>query len=116
SGGADSVSLLLALDELVKSGNLNFRLCVAHLKHKLRLTSAADARWVARLAKQLGHKSSVGSVDVKTLAKKTGDNLEQAARRARYEFLAKTANRNRTEIVLTAHTMTDQAETVLLNC
>ena len=115
SGGADSVALLLALDELDKSGKLNLTLCVAHLNHKLRLTSDADARWVARLAKQLGHKSSLGSVEVKTLAKKTGDNLEQAARRARYEFLAKTANRNRAEIVLTAHTMDDQAETVLLN-
>ena len=115
SGGADSVALLLALDELVKSGKLNLTLCVAHLNHKLRLTSDADARWVARLAKQFGHQSSVGSVEVKTLAKKTGDNLEQAARRARYEFLAKTANRNRAEIVLTAHTMDDQAETVLLN-
>src|SRR5437016_5214490 len=115
SGGADSVALLLALDELVKSGKLSLRLCVAHLNHKLRPESHADARWVARLAKQLGHKSSVGSVEVKTLAKTTGDNLEQAARRARYEFLAKTANRNRAEIVLTAHTMDDQAETVLLN-
>ncbi len=115
SGGADSVSLLLALDELVKSGKLNLTLCVAHLNHKLRPESHADARWVARLARQLGHKSSVGSVEVKTLAKKTGDNLEQAARRARYEFLAKTANRNRAEIVLAAHTMDDQAETVLLN-
>ena len=115
SGGADSVALLLALDELVKSGKLNLTLCVAHLNHKLRLKSGADARWVARLAKQLSHKSSVASVEVMTLAKKTGDNLEQAARRARYEFLAKTANRNRAEIVLTAHTMDDQAETVLLN-
>ena len=115
SGGADSVALLLALDELIKSGKLNLRLWVAHLNHKLRPESRADARWVARLAKQLGHKSSVGSVEVKTLAKKTIDNLEQAARRARYEFLAKTANRNRSEIVLTAHTMDDQAETVLLN-
>jgi tRNA(Ile)-lysidine synthase len=115
SGGADSVALLLALDELVKSGKLNLSLWVAHLNHKLRLTSAADARWVVRLARQLGHKSSVGNVEVETLAKATGDNLEQAARRARYEFLAKTANRNRAEIVLTAHTMDDQAETVLLN-
>ena len=115
SGGADSVALLLALNELVKSGKLNLAVCVAHLNHKLRPTSGADARWVARLAKQLGHKSSVGRVEVKTLAKKTGDNLEQAARRARYEFLAKTANRNRAEIVLTAHTMDDQAETVLMN-
>src|SRR2546426_7940226 len=115
SGGADSVALLLALDELVKSGKLNLRLCVAHLNHKLRPASDADARWVARLAKQLGHKSSVRSVEVETLAKTSGDNLEQAARRARYDFLAKTANRNQAEIVLTAHTMDDQAETVLLN-
>src|SRR5205823_1308233 len=86
SGGADSVALLLALDELVKSGKLSLRLCVAHLNHKLRPESHADARWVARLAKQLDHKSSVGSVEVKTLAKTTGDHLEQAARRARYEF------------------------------
>src|SRR3989441_2005872 len=115
SGGADSVALLLALDELVKSGKLNLRLYVAHLNHKLRPASDADARWVARLAKQLGHKSSVGSIEVETLAKTTGDNLEQAARRARYDFLAKSANRNQAEIVLTAHTMDDQAETVLLN-
>src|SRR5207253_8684462 len=60
SGGADSVALLLALDELVKSGRLNLRLFVAHLNHRLRPESHGDARWVARLAKQLGHKSSVG--------------------------------------------------------
>ncbi len=115
SGGADSVALLLALDELVKSGKLSLTLCVAHMNHKLRLTSDADARWVARLAKQFGYESSVGSVEVKTIAERTGDNLEQAARRARYEFLAKTAKRKRAPIVLTAHTMDDQAETVLLN-
>src|SRR6266508_5460773 len=115
SGGADSVALLLALDELVTCGKLNLRLRVAHLNHKLRQTSDADARWVARLAKQLGHTCSIGSVDVEVLAKKTGDNLEQAARRARYEFLAETANKNRAGIVLTAHMMDDQAETVLLN-
>src|SRR5437016_14647090 len=65
SGGADSVSLLLALDELVKSGKLNFRLCVAHLNHNLRLTSAADARWGARLAMRLGANSSGGRAGVK---------------------------------------------------
>src|SRR5947208_17197904 len=83
SGGADSVALFLALDELVKSGKLKLRICVAHLNHKLRTDSDADARWVSRLAKQLGYQSSVGTVEVKSLAKKTGDNLEQAARRAR---------------------------------
>src|SRR5438094_985522 len=56
SGGADSVALLLVLDELIKSKKLKIRVFVAHLDHRLRgKTSAADARWVAALAKRLGH-------------------------------------------------------------
>lgn len=116
SGGADSVALLLAFDELIGSGRLNLKILVAHVNHRLRgKVSDADARWVASLAKQLGYAVAVGSIDVKKRAAKTGDNLEQAARRARYEFLARKARAGRAKVVLTAHTMDDQAETVLLN-
>jgi tRNA(Ile)-lysidine synthase len=116
SGGADSVALLMSLDELIKSGRLDLKLLIAHLNHRLRgKASDADARWVASLAKRLGHTVANGSVDVKRRAAKTGDNLEQAARRARYEFLEKTARTGAAEVILTAHTMDDQAETVLLN-
>ena len=116
SGGADSVALLLALDELIKAGRLKLDLLVAHLNHRLRgQAGSADARWVALSAKRLGHKSAVGSIDVKERAAKTGDNLEQAARRVRYGFLEQKARAVRANVVLTAHTMDDQAETVLLN-
>jgi tRNA(Ile)-lysidine synthase len=116
SGGADSVALLLALDELLKSGRLNVDSLVAHLDHRLRGKAGdADARWVALLAKRLGHTAAIGSVDVQRRAAERGDNLEQAARRARYEFLEKQARTTGAKIVLTAHTMDDQAETVLLN-
>ena len=116
SGGADSVALLLSLDELIKAGKLSLEALVAHLNHRLRgKASDADARWVALLAKRLGHRAAIGSVDVKRRAAKTGDNLEQAARRARYEFLQQQAGARRARLVLTAHTMDDQAETVLLN-
>jgi tRNA(Ile)-lysidine synthase len=116
SGGADSTALLLALDELVKSKKLNLKIIVAHLDHGLRQNaSKADARWMKALAKRLGYEILVKRVDVRTLAAQTGDNLEQAARRARYEFLANIARKKRADIVLTAHTMDDQAETVLLN-
>jgi tRNA(Ile)-lysidine synthase len=63
----------------------------------------------------MGYQASIGRVDVKRRAARTGDNLEQAARRARYEFLEKNAETVRATVVLTAHTMDDQAETVLLN-
>lgn len=116
SGGADSVALLLALDELIKVGKLELQLLIAHLDHGLRQdASKADAHWVKGLARELGYEIVVKRVEVRKLAAKTGDNLEQAARRERYGFLAQVAKRKRTDIVLTAHTMDDQAETVLLN-
>jgi len=116
SGGADSVALLLALDELVKSGKLKLAVVVAHLDHKLRgSASRSDALWVSKLAKQLRHEIVLSSVDVKKRAASRSDNLEQAARLSRYEFLASTAKRRRAKIVLTGHTMDDQAETILLN-
>jgi tRNA(Ile)-lysidine synthase len=114
SGGADSTALLLALQELKTASKLSVNICVAHLDHKLRKTSARDARWVADLAAKLGYECVIGRAKVAELAKANSDNLEQAARQARYAFLERTAKRKSAQYVLTAHTMDDQAETVLL--
>ena len=114
SGGADSTALLLALHELKAASKLAVDICVAHLDHKLRKTSGTDARWVADLAAKLGYECVVGRAKVAELAQANNDNLEQAARRARYAFLERTAKRKSAQCVLTAHTMDDQAETVLL--
>jgi tRNA(Ile)-lysidine synthase len=114
SGGADSTALLLALDELVRNEKLRAKLVVAHLDHGLRKESASDARWVTNLAKELGYKVVIGKAQLKTAAGKAVANLEQAARTKRYDFLLRTANKNKAQFVLTAHTLDDQAETVLL--
>src|SRR6185436_4754863 len=82
--------------------------------HKLRKTSSKDAKWVADLAAKLGFKSVIGRSKVAEAARAENDNLEQAAREARYAFLERTAKRVSANYVLTAHTMDDQAETVLL--
>lgn len=115
SGGADSVALLLAIDELIKAKKLSIRIVVAHLDHRLRKTSAEDARWVEALAKRLGYAFTVKRMNVKRIAKAVGDNLEQAARAARYKWFGELAQKRGANLVLTAHTMDDQAETVLLN-
>src|SRR2546421_2674434 len=115
SGGADSTALLLACDELVKAQRLTLALTVAHLDHGLRgATSAADAAWVAQLARELEHDVVVEQAHVDEAAQATGDNLEQAARRARYAFLARVAHETQARAVLVAHTLDDQAETLLL--
>ena len=114
SGGADSTALLLALDELKSANKLGVKILVAHLDHKLRKTSGQDARSVAQLAERLGYECVIGRTNVAELARTRNDNLEQAAREARYAFLERTAKKKSARYVLTAHTMDDQAETVLL--
>lgn len=115
SGGADSTALLLALEELLKARRLSLGFVVAHLNHGLREEAGRDdALWVAGLAAELGFESVVERADVKGRAAALKDNLEQAARRERYEFLAAVAGRVGARFVLTAHTMDDQAETFML--
>ena len=114
SGGADSTALLLAIEELKTSHKLYNRICVAHLDHRLRKSSSKDAKWVADLAAKLGFQSVTGRRRVAENAREANDNLEQAAREARYAFLERTAKKVSSNYVLTAHTMDDQAETVLL--
>ncbi len=115
SGGADSVALVLALDELMKGGRLAVEVTVAHLDHGLRGEAGReDAGWAEALAGSLKVEVVVGRAAVKERAALTGDNLEQAARRARYEFLAEVAEGCGARVVVTGHTMDDQAETVLL--
>src|SRR5215210_7643870 len=112
SGGADSTALLLALEELKRAGLLGVDLTAAHLDHGLRgEASAGDARWVEGLARELGFECVLGRA---ALSEGAGENLEQAARRARYEFLGEAARTCGARAVLAAHTLDDQAETVML--
>ena len=114
SGGADSTALLLGLDELRREGKISPKLIVAHLDHSLRQSSKKDAATVKALAAELGYDVVVRRMDVKKRAAKNGDNLEQAARRIRYDFLKAIAKKHQSELILTGHTLDDQAETVLL--
>jgi tRNA(Ile)-lysidine synthase len=115
SGGADSMALLLALEELLRAGLLEVELTAAHLDHGLRGAEAEeDARWVAAQVRALGLQLVTGRAAVRVRAEAARDNIEQAARRARYEFLQGVARESEARAVLTAHTLDDQAETVLL--
>lgn len=115
SGGADSTALLLALDELMKAGRLRLKLLVAHLNHGLRGEAGnSDAQWVAELCRQLGYEIRTGQVSLKDQLSAGRDNLEQAARGARYRFLGEVAAESGAGIILTAHTLNDQAETFML--
>ena len=112
SGGADSVALLLLLLELREK--LGIVPSVVHFNHKLRgKTSDADEDFVAKLAAKHKLEFHSASADVGKKAKKERANLEDAARRARYDYFRSLVDSGVCNRIAVAHTADDQAETVL---
>lgn len=112
SGGADSVALLLLLEEL--RSDLGITLAVMHFNHQLRGESAeADEQFVRELAASRGLEPLVSREDVAGRARQERLNLEEAARKYRYVFFARAIEAGQVSRVAVAHTADDQAETVL---
>ena len=112
SGGADSVALLLLLWELRE--RLGIVLIAVHFNHQLRgKASEADETFVAKLAERLAIPFFSGHADIARKAKREKANLEDAARRGRYDFFAGLVRQQNLTHIATAHTADDQAETVL---
>lgn len=113
SGGADSTALLAALAEL-RPENAGDCVVAAHFNHGLRgADSDADAAHCVETSRQLGVRCEVGTGHTAALAEQQGDGVEAAARDERYRFLEATAARLGLRYIATAHTLDDQAETVL---
>jgi len=114
SGGPDSLCLLHLLHAL--AGEMALRLHVAHLNHGLRGAEAdADAEFVAGFAAGLGLPCTIGRADVQALSASAGLSLEEAARQARYRFLAEVARAAGASTIAVGHNADDQAETVLMH-
>ncbi|MDH3421416.1 MAG: tRNA lysidine(34) synthetase TilS [Gemmatimonadota bacterium] len=104
SGGLDSTVLLhLSRFAARDSGN---EWIAAHVDHRMRVSSAADARWVSGLCRAWDVPLVVGRAD-------TSLTSEEEARASRYDFLASQVRRNAADLLVTGHHGDDQAETVL---
>lgn len=113
SGGPDSSTLLHLLCHLKSEYDLD--LWAAHLNHGLRGKEAAeDAEWVKRFTFKLGVPLISDSLDVASLAKEKGLGLEEAGRRARYDFFEDVAHRVAASKIALGHTASDQIETILM--
>lgn len=89
---------------------------VCHLDHGLRgMAAAGDARFVKRVAGEMGYQVELGKADVRAIMAEAGESLETAARRARHGFFAECGKKHRCARLLLAHHADDQAETVLWN-
>jgi tRNA(Ile)-lysidine synthase len=111
SGGPDSMALMSLLSRWAGSDRpCRPSLQVATVDHGLRAASAGEAVMVAREAARLGLPHSV----LRWKGPKPETGIQEAARRARYTLLASEAQRIGAGCIATAHTMDDQAETVLM--
>ena len=109
SGGPDSTALMLLAARWVKRHKRAPKLVAVTVDHGLRPEAAREAAAVKRLAKSLG----IVHHTVAWRGRKPKSGLQQAARIARYRLLADAAARAGYAHILTAHTLDDQAETIL---
>ena len=112
SGGADSVALLA----LLREEGRGIRVACAHFHHGLRGAEAdRDEAFVRDLCARWDLPFFVGRGDAAACARERGISVETAARELRYAFREETADAWGADLIATAHTAGDNAETLLLH-
>lgn len=110
SGGPDSVALLALLAGWARDAAGRPEIHAATVDHGLRPEAAAEAAAVARLCLGLAIPHAV----LRWEGEKPRSGVQEQARLARYELLAGQARALGGAVIVTAHTLDDQAETLLM--
>jgi tRNA(Ile)-lysidine synthase len=110
SGGPDSLALLLLAAEYARGHDAYDRFVVYSVDHRLRPEAAAEVSFVLDTATSLG----IAARGLRWDGLKPSTGIQQAARRARYALMGRAMAEDGVEILVTAHHLGDQAETVLM--
>lgn len=107
SGGPDSTCLLNILYKL------GYDIVVAHINHGLRENAILDEEYVLKLCEKLNVPCFVKKINLKD--ELNGMTLEEAGRKARYDFFDEICKSENCTKIATAHNSNDNAETVFMN-
>ena len=110
SGGPDSLALMLLASEFAARHGAHDRFTVYSVDHGLRPEAAGEVAYVTEAARQLGFAARA----LRWQGAKPATGIQQAARTARYGLIADAMAADGTQILVTAHHLADQAETVLM--
>ena len=113
SGGADSVSLMVCLDNLKEKLGIK-KIIGVHVNHLIRDTAERDEKFSENLCKQLGADFYSVRINIKELKEKLGVCEEEAGRIARYNFFEEIKKKTNADKIATAHNKNDQTETFLM--
>lgn len=113
SGGADSMALLHVLHTWPDDG---LRVIAVHIHHGLR---GDEADRDEALVREFCNRNDIDYVceraDVRAVAHKLGIGEEEAGRRVRYDAFERVRREKNADVIATAHTADDNAETVLMH-
>jgi len=109
SGGPDSTALMWLAARWRKRRRRGPKLFAVTVDHGLRPEARREAAAVKRIARRLG----IAHRTLQWTGAKPSTGLQEQARAARYRLIAAAADRAHASCVLTAHTLDDQAETIL---
>lgn len=110
SGGSDSVAMMTLVAEWARSRPAAPRLAVLTVDHGLRRESAAEALSVNAWAAALGLEAH----RLRWAGSKPQSGIQAAARDARYRLMRQWCSSHGFGPIVTAHTLDDQAETVIM--
>jgi len=110
SGGPDSTALMLLAARWRDALKTKPKLIAVTIDHGLRKEAKHEAAAVARLARRL----KIAHRTLRWAGRKPSSGLQNAARIVRYQLLGAAARTAGAKHILTAHTLDDQAETVLI--
>lgn len=117
SGGPDSICLLDVLNKIrnAQKSPSPLGLAVAHVNHMIREEASEDENFVKEYCEKIGVNFYSKSIDVKKLANNNKIGLEEAGRKARYEFFDEVAEKVGANKIAIAHNKNDSVETVIMH-
>ena len=117
SGGPDSICMLDVLNDIKndKFIDINFDIVVAHVNHMIRKEAEEDEKYVKKYCEENQIEFYSKSIDVQKMANNNKIGIEEAGRKARYDFFNEILERTNAQKIAIAHNKNDKVETVLMH-
>ena len=117
SGGPDSICMLDILNDIKNDEtiDINFEIVVAHVNHMIRKEAEEDEKYVKKYCEEKQIEFYSKSIDVQKMANNNKIGVEEAGRKARYDFFDEILEKANAQKIAIAHNKNDKVETVLMH-
>ena len=117
SGGPDSICMLDILNDIKNDEtiDINLEIVVAHVNHMIRKEAEEDEKYVKKYCEEKQIEFYSKSIDVQKMANNNKIGLEEAGRKARYDFFDEILEKTNAQKIAIAHNKNDKVETVLMH-